>query len=446
MPSSSISGLASGLNTAEIIDQLMQLERIPQVKLSGQKDRENAILTALRALNTDTTLLAGNAAKLAKAETWQTLQGTATGTGVTVDVAAGASASSFSFTVDRLAVSHQLGFTTPAALTDVVSQPQVTITGSDGVPHQIDAGSGSLEDLVAAINAATETTGVKATAVRVADGSYRLLAESTTTGAASAFTLTNGDGSDLLGGATVRAGTDAQISLGAGIVATSSTNTFTDLMPGVSVTLGATTTVGTSSAVSVARNSTSITASVSSLVDQLNALLTKIDTQTAAKTSTTSAGVLSGDSTARALRNQLLNTVFGDGTTSMAPLGIQTDRYGKLTFDAEKFKEAYAADPAGVAAKFTTGATPEANGWAARVESVAKAATDSYNGTITNAVTGHTSTVDRLTKSIEAWDTRLEMRRASLQRQYTALETALSNLQSQSSWLAGQIASLPTYS
>jgi flagellar hook-associated protein 2 len=39
---------------------------------------------------------------------------------------------------------------------------------------------------------------------------------------------------------------------------------------------------------------------------------------------------------------------------------------------------------------------------------------------------------------------RLELRRTTLTRQFTALETALSRMNSQSSWLAGQISSLPT--
>ncbi len=44
---------------------------------------------------------------------------------------------------------------------------------------------------------------------------------------------------------------------------------------------------------------------------------------------------------------------------------------------------------------------------------------------------------------IADWDVRLEQRRTSLERQYGALEVALGKLQSQSSWLAGQISSLP---
>jgi flagellar hook-associated protein 2 len=446
VPTSSIGGLASGLNTADIIDQLMQLEAIPQSKLSSQKDAESLVLKALRAMNTDAVLLTSKATSLAKASTWQTLQGTTTGTGVSVAVTDKAMATSFSFTVDRLATTHQLGFGSAAALTDVVAGSSITVTTSSGAVKTISTGGGTFQEVVTAINGSTADTGVKATAVRVADGSYRLIAESAKTGVASSFTLTKDDGTDLLGGAVVRAGADAQISMGLGITATSATNTFTDLAPGVSVTLGATSVVGATATVNVAQNPSTISSALSALVDQLNSMFTSIDTQTAGKTSTTAAGVLVGDSTARALRDQLLNTVFGDNTTSMATYGIQTDRYGKLSFDAEKFTKAYTADPAGVAAKFTTGATPEENGWVARVAAVAKGASEASTGTISSAINGHNTTVERLTKSISDWDTRLEMRRTSLERQYTVLETALSNLQAQSSWLSSQISSLPSYS
>ncbi len=447
---SSISGLASGLDTAGIIDQLMQLEAVPQTKLKDQQTSENNVIKALRALNTDTALLASNAAKLAKPETWQTLRGTTTNGAVTATVTSAASPTSFTLTVDQLAASHQLGFTTAANLTDVVAGSSVRITGSDGVAHDVSTGGGTLKEVVAAINSSSTDTGVKATAVKVGDNSYRLLVEATTTGAASAFTMTNGDGNTLLGGAAVRTGTDAKISMGLGISATSSTNTFADLTPGVSVTLGSGATLGSTATVTVAQDSSSISSSVSALVTQLNTLLTNIDTQTAVKTSTSPAGVLVGDPSARSLRSALFETVFGQDNTSLATYGIQTDRYGKLVFDADKFQKAYAADPAGTAARFTTDSTttdPAArtDGWAARVATVTKAATDTYSGTLTSAINGHTTTVDRLTKSIADWDDRLELRRSALQTQYTALETALSNLQSQSSWLAGQISSLPTY-
>ncbi|GAA1137802.1 flagellar filament capping protein FliD [Nocardioides aquiterrae] len=441
MATSSISGLASGLDTAGIIDQLMKLESVPQTKLRDQQTAENNVIKALRQLNTDTALLASNAAKLAKTDTWQTLKATSSSSAVTATASPTASASSFTVVVGQLAKAAQTTYGKDVALnTDVrtVAGDPVVLTAADGTTRTIDVGTGSLKDLAAGINAAK--AGVTATTVRTGATTYRLLLTADATGAGSAISLTNVD----LGTATTDAGQDAQLTIG-GIAASSKSNTFTDLVPGVTVTLAATAKNGDTSTVSVAQDSSGVKTSVKALVDQVNALLTSIDTQTAAKTSTSPAGVLAGDPTARSLRTALLNTVFGDDTTSLAPYGIQTDRYGKLVFDADKFAAAYAADPAGVAAKFTSGATSATDGWAARVATVTKSATDTYTGTITNAITGHTTTVDRLSKSITDWDGRLELRRSTLERQYTALETALSSLQSQSSWLAGQINSLPSH-
>jgi flagellar hook-associated protein 2 len=438
---SSVSGLSSGLDTATIIDQLMQLEAVPQTRLQAQQTTENSVLTALRSLNTDTLLLGDKADALAKASTWQSFKGAATGTGVTVSVGSTASASSFSVTIDRVATTHQVVFTDAASLSTVIATGStIKLTADDGTGYDISTGDGTFTSVVAAINAQTADTGVRATAVKVADGSYRLLTESVETGAASAFTLTNDDGSDLLGGTTVRAGADAQISLGLGLTATSSTNNFTDITPGVSLTIDPTATVGSTSMVTVARDPTTVKAAVSALVDSVNGILASIDKQAV------SGGALAGDTTSRSLRTALLDAVFGDGSSTMASAGIQTDRYGKLVFDDAAFDKSYAADPAAVATMFTTSTTSAQAGWAARVADVAKTASNAATGTLTSAIAGRTTSIDRLTDSIADWDDRLEIRRSTLERTYTALETALNNLQSQGSWLTSQIASLPSFS
>jgi flagellar hook-associated protein 2 len=76
------------------------------------------------------------------------------------------------------------------------------------------------------------------------------------------------------------------------------------------------------------------------------------------------------------------------------------------------------------------------------VAAAADAGCDPVEGTVTAAVTGRTAATRRLQDSIEAWDVRLELRRTTLSRQFTALETALSQMQGQSSWLAGQLSAL----
>ncbi|QBR92364.1 flagellar filament capping protein FliD [Nocardioides euryhalodurans] len=436
----SISGLASGLDTATIIDQLMQLEAVPQARLRSRVSSEQLVVNALQTLNAKVASLTTKAADLAKASAWSPVTATSSNTGVSIATSSAAGPVSFSVRVDRTSASHRLELTDAAALDEAGSVPStVRLDRLDGTTSLDLTTDGTLQGLVDAINAPANATGLHATTVKVGEGSYRLLVESTSTGAASDFTLADaGDGSPVLGGATVRAGRDAQITLGDSIVVTSASNTFTDVVTGVSLTLAADAT-GTSE-IAVRRDTNALTSQVQGMVDAVNNVLADIDSLTGYNATTKASGLLAGDTNARSLRSALLETVFPADGSSLAGLGVQTDRTGKLVFDATTFKEAYAADPAGAQARFTT--TEE--GFASRLHAVAKGASDKIDGTLTTAVTGRNDAIRRLNDSIDAWDQRLELRRSSLTRQFTALETALSQMSSQSSWLAGQINSLPS--
>jgi flagellar hook-associated protein 2 len=137
------------------------------------------------------------------------------------------------------------------------------------------------------------------------------------------------------------------------------------------------------------------------------------------------------------VRNSLLTSIYPADGTSLAGVGIQLDRYGKLTFDETRFTAAYDADPAAVAAAFTG-----AGGFATRVQTVAKSASDPVDGTVTTSIAGRNSGIKRMQDSITDWDNRLTLRRETLTRQFAALETALSRMNSQSNWLNGQINAL----
>lgn len=438
----SVSGLVSGLDTSTIVSQLMQVEAQTQTNLKSKVSTEQSNVKALQDLNSAFAALATSTAALAKATAWNPVSVTTSVNGVASTLASATAGSNavtgqLSFTVGHTALSHRLTFTDTAALTDTVTTGSnlVRIDRLDGTTQDIDTGDGSLAGLVRALN--TSGTGVKASTVRLDDGSYRLQVTSTATGDDADFTLTNLDGSDLLGAATVRAGRDAEITIGTDTVH-SATNTFTDVANGLSITLGSTIANGTVVDLDVAQDTAGMTKTVKGIVESINAALAKIDSLTAYNSTTKTAGVLAGDASVRALRNAVLNTVYpGDGTT-MAGVGIQLDRYGKLTFDADKFTAAYAADPTAVAAKFTSGTT----GFAARVEAVAKAASDSVDGTITTSISGRNTTIKRMQDSIEDWDTRLALRQSTLTKQFTAMESALQQMNSQSSWLTSQLGSL----
>ncbi len=438
MAVASVSGLASGLDTASIIDQLIQVEAAGQTRLKSRVTSEQSTLKLLQNLNAKIAALATQAKDLTKAAAWTPLTATSSSDKVTVSASSGTSGGSLSVTVDTSALAHKLTYTSTAAMTDVVvpadAQGKHTITLTvAGTPKTIDTGDGTLASLVGALNGGG--TGVAAAAVKLDGGAYRLNVQSATTGAANTVTLTASDGSDLLGGATVVAGRDAAITIG-GDTLHSATNTFKDVVPGLDITVSAAA-VGSTVDVTVSRNTSAASTQAKALVDAVNSVLADITNQTKYNSTTKTAGALAGDATVREVGTSLLNSIYPGAGATIADIGIETDRYGKLVFNEEKFAEAYAADAAAVTEKLS-GAT----GLAARIEKVANAASDKYEGSITTSITSRTTGIDRLNDSIEAWDQRLELRRASLTRQFTALETALSQMNSQSSWLSGQVASL----
>jgi flagellar hook-associated protein 2 len=442
-----ISGIASGLDTANIIRQLMQLEALPQTKLKARVTAQQSSVTALQSLNTKFAALATQAAALAKTSSWSPVSATSSSEHVTAKTSAGATEGTLSFTVKQTALAHKVSFTDAAALTDRVTPADTTLvrfTAADGTTTDLDTGDGTLDGLVKALNGAG--LGVKASTVQLADGTHRLHVAATSTGAASQFSLSNVDPAApaLLGGENApytTTGQDAVIVLGPDEIS-SSTNTFTGIATGIDFTLSSQTPGGTAVDITVTGDTKAMTASVKSMVDAVNEILAEIDKVTAAGGGTTKSGVLSGDPTLRSLRNELLSSVYAsaDGT-SLAEAGVELDRYGRLTFDEEKFAAAYAADPASVSAKFAG-----AGGFAERIAAVSTQASDKVTGTITNAIQGRESTIDRLGDAIDSWDVRLDARRRTLERQYAALEVALGGLQSQGNWLAGQLAGLPKWS
>src|SRR5690606_3068061 len=152
-------------------------------------------------------------------------------------------------------------------------------------------------------------------------------------------------------------------------------------------------------------------------------------------TTSVTGGIFSADSTVRSIRDQMLSAMSMpvDGR-SPSQVGVVLGRDGTFTFDEEKFTAALAEDPAGAQAMLSA--------LAQRVTDVATSYSDKHDGVLTRRIQSTEGQVRDLGTQIESWDRRLELRRASLQRTYAALEVTLSNLQGQSSWLAGQLAGL----
>ncbi|GAB3583543.1 flagellar filament capping protein FliD [Leifsonia lichenia] len=456
-----VDGLISGLNTTQLIDQLMQAEAIPQTLLKNKVTDSTTYISAMQALNTKVAALADSATKASKPTGTDLHLATSSSTSVTVTAGTGAVDGTIDFTVDKVAQS-QVIVTGP--LTEWPDQPPVlTFVAADGTAKQVTAASSSLADVAAAINKA----GVGVSATRVAAGldpvsgqpTYRLQLSSTATGAAASFTAYRGSPADVTAGtatnlltepgaAQVRAAQDAQLTLWSGTGAaqsvTSSSNSFTDVLPGVSITVSAAST--TPVTLTIARDDKSITDLANSLVTSLNDIFSYISAKQAVATSTdaaggtvVTAGSFTGDSTVRDANQKLIDAASAPvNGVSPSTYGISITRDGTLTFDKDIFGAALAADPEKVKAVVQT--------IAGRVADAATAASDKYDGTITTKITGEQATVKGLNDQITDWDSRLADRRSTLEKTYANLEVQLQQLQSQSSWLTGQLASLSSSS
>ena len=451
-----IDGLASGLDTTALINQLMQVEAMPQTLLKAKVTQTQSLVSALQSLNTKIASLAEVATTAAKAESWDAVKATSSTTSATVTAAATAQPGTLTFTVEKVAVA-QVSLT--AAYADVGSPltsipPAVTVKKADGTLVTVSPTTGSLSDIAKALNDAADS-GVKATVVRVSGGEtpqYRLQLTGTSTGLAGGFEVYDGttDAGTRID-AAITVASDAEITLWKGTASeqtiTQSSNTFVGLMTGVDVTVTKATALGEDPVtITVARDDAALAKLASGLVGSLGVVLSEIASRTAVTTkvnddgtTSVSGGLFTGDGLVRGA-NEALATAMSSpvGASSPSEVGIIVGRDGTFTFDEVKVAAALAADPARVEEIVTT--------IAGRVAEVATSVSDKYEGTLTLKITGQESLVLDMGTQIENWDRRLALRREGLQRTYSALEVTLSNLQSQSSWLTSQLANLPSWS
>ncbi|HEX9089653.1 MAG TPA: flagellar filament capping protein FliD [Arthrobacter sp.] len=450
-----IDGLSSGLDTTSMINALMAVEAQPQAMLQTKVTADQAMIKALTAFKTNLTVLNSSATASSIPGALNLFTTTSSSPTLTATATTSAAAGSIDITVSQLA-STKVGVTEALTSwpTDATGNPaHLTLVDKTGKQTEITPASTSLDDVVKAINAA----GGGATAVKVpaGAGTYRLQMTSTTGGAAGDFQAFQGTAADVTAGtatdlfskptaAVVKPAQDASALLYAGTAAqqtiTSSSNTFKDILPGVSVT--ATAVSATPVTVAVASDVAGITKKAGDLVSAVNDALHYVSDNSAVTTTKTSAGaaaakggIFTGNSSVRAINDDLFAAMAAPiNGKSPFEYGITVTRNGDFTFDKDKLTAAIAADPAGTAAAIQT--------IASRVADSTKKATDSTSGSVTQLVKGQQSEVTDLNNQISAWDRRLSDRRATLQSAYTNMEVLLGGYKAQSSWLSGQLAGL----
>ena len=353
-----IDGLVSGLDTESIITQLMAAERVPVDLMTARQTAAQSALDAYKSVESKLTAITTASAALERSTGWKLRNATSSNEAAATAAATdGATLGGFQFTVDRLATTHGVATASSTATINDIIAPSGSIQLTIGsTTHSISVGTGSLSDVATAINGAG--LGVKAATVNTGTG-YRLQLTAASSGAAAAFSVTSG-----LNVATVitSQGVDAKLTFGTGPGAydvTSSTNSFANVLPGVSIT--AKSVSATPVTVDVSADASGLAGKVKALVDAVNGALSEIKTRTAYDPASKKGASLAGDSTARratqALTRALSDAVGQSALGSPGLAGVSIDRNGTATFDQDKFLAAYAKDPAAVERLFVQGGT-----------------------------------------------------------------------------------------
>jgi flagellar hook-associated protein 2 len=440
-----ITGLASGLDTNQIITEEMSIYQQPVTNLQNQQSGLTATNKQLTSIQSELQTLSSDALAVGDPTLFETQQSVTSSdpTRMTATSATGAGVGGYQVAVTQLANSAQAtyGYTSPS------SDDNITINGS---AYTIKAGE-SIQNFVDAIN--SDQNG---SVFAAATNSGTVVFSSRATGASSAVAVNDVSGGGALAFQSSKAGQDALFSVD-GTAGSSASNTVTNAIGGVTLTLtGVTTTSGpvTVNVGAPAPNATNISNAINTFVTQYNKVIGDIQTQLAQQPSSTdpTQGTLFGDPELQDLLTSMRSMMFTGGSglptgaATMDDIGVST---GATTGSGAVSQSALSGDLTLNATALTNMLQSNAGGvksilssWSSSFVNIADNAADP-GGTISARIGGDNTQISNLGNQISSMQSALTDKQNFLVQEFAQLEAALSSNQSLSSSLTSQLASLP---
>lgn len=465
----------SGLDTEKLVKDLMKIEQTKLDRELKQKQLLEWKRSDYRSINTKLLSLR-NAAfdlKLSSAFSAKTVSSSEE-TRVTATANANSIAGEYSIEIKQLAkgVTIENNYGTDTGIVDDALQAGGSLK-INGVTVELSAGD-TVAAVASKINAQSKDTGVKATYDTNTNLFYLM---STSTGADQKVEITESTYSDVsfLANQSRADGANAQISFNGGSTVEFSSNQFT--FNNITFNLKKAE-VDTTVQISVSNDVDSTVEKIKSFIEAYNSVMAAIDgeiteerdrdyepltdaqkdemsdTEIEKWEAKASAGMLSSDSLLKSvyskIRGETMDKVDGSSSkyTSLSSLGITTAGWfdqGKLYLDENKLREALVADPEGVQKLFTADA--EKDGFDGIAQKLYDAV-DNGMERIQDKAGSSSSLLDQsyLGKEIDRIDERIEKLEDYLVNveerywnKFTAMETALQQMQSQSSWLSSML-------
>jgi flagellar hook-associated protein 2 len=453
--SNSSAGAAGGsvINVSSLVSQLVTATQAPQEALiSNQTQQVSAQISALGTLKSALSTFQSSLSALDTPGAFQIATAASSDqTAFTASASAGAPQGTYNVGISQLAQAQQL-LSGPLATTTPIGSGTLTLS-LGGTSFQVAvSASDTLADLAAAINSAAGNPGISATVLQGTDGAHLLLSSSLS-GATNTIQVTESDGGTALAGLTYGTGNTANYTQEAapqdaaftisGVAFTSSSNTVTDAMSGVTLNLLSTTTAGSAPTLTIAADTTTLQSNIAAFVTAYNTLQSTFASLGSYDASSATAGPMMGNAVLTGIQNQVqqaLYSIVATGSPSyntLASIGITTQSDGSLSLNSGTLSTALGANFAAVSQLFS-GSTGVATTLNAQI-------TDALGsqGSITAAGQTLTGQENSLTQQTNQLNQQMAALTASLTQQYSALNTLLSSLQSTSSYLTQAFASLP---
>ena len=380
----------SGLNVTQIVDALVDAERVPKQKqIDERKETATVKISALGSLKNELSVFQANASTL---DGQIGLALSSSTSNVSLSRTDSSLASKFSHTINvaNIAKSQVLNFNNNgsgfASTTANIGIDQLTLefgtwSGSSFSANSdystttlnLVAGATSLTDVKDAINNAA--IGVTASIIEVSDNNYSLMVKSVE-GASQSLRVRSylsssennvlkynpGDVASLADTATqVVAATDASFTVD-GVSITRGTNTITDLFSGVTVELSnvSSSDLNTNQTISSQYSEADALTTLETVVSEINYLLSFLKEQSKPGSNGEDGGPLHNDHFIRFTENKIKNLTstaivgYDNDSVYLSNFGVVTELDGTLSIDKTRFKEYFAANPQHFAAVTTS--------------------------------------------------------------------------------------------
>jgi flagellar hook-associated protein 2 len=271
-------------------------------------------------------------------------------------VGANADIGSYSIIVEQVATVHKIASDSQSSRDTAMGiTGTISLSAGENAAVSIEIASDmTLDEIAASINSETDDSGVKASVLKVNDGSYTLVLSGSETNQAISLADSSGNALETLGLITANGdiGNELQASQPAiltidGVGVTRDSNEIDDLIDEVTLYLyGAE--AGTTITLDVGADLTGVNTAISAFVDAYNAVRDFILSQQEVGSDGTvpDDAVLYGDALVRSVSSDLstlLSTLTGSGA-NLAAIGISLDEDNKLQIDSTALADALTSD------------------------------------------------------------------------------------------------------